>query len=63
MCVQVQEFFVEYGVTTDSYNAMRSKTALTDEDLRAIVLARKSAKSAAPQTAAAASGASDMAVD
>jgi hypothetical protein len=47
ICAQAQTFFVEFGVTVDSYNTMRNKTTLTDDDLKAIVAARKSARTAA----------------
>ena len=45
--MQVQKFFNEFGVTADAYNEMRNKSEFTDGDLQAIVVARKSARSAA----------------
>ena len=44
--VQVQAFFVEFGVTIDTYNRMRTTAELTEDELKANVIARKTAKNA-----------------
>ena len=44
--VQIQAFFVEFGVTIDTYNRMRTTAELTEDELKANVIARKTAKNA-----------------